>query len=113
MLRDWQELERRFRVTRETDHGSVRLYVCPTQRWPTQRINGIVWRNTLEENAAEEVWSRDELAQHLEYEAEDWTKQRWHPVRALGGTEPRKSNSGCSRISLFSCLESCLEYLCP
>ena len=97
MLRAWRELERGFGVTRENDHGGVRLYVCPTQRWPTQRMNGIVWRNTLEEDAAEEVWSRDELAQHLQYEAEDWIKQRWYPVGALGGTDPRTlSISSCS-----------------
>ncbi len=43
-----------------------------------QRMNGIVWRNTMEEDAAKEVWSRDEdeLAQNPQYKAEDQVEQR-------------------------------------
>ena len=37
---------------------------------------------------AEAAWSRDELAQHLEYEAEDWVRARWYPASVTGGTYP-------------------------
>lgn len=51
-------------------------------------MNGSVYRNTMEEAAADGVWWRDKLAQHLQYEAEDWVEQSWWPARNFGGSYP-------------------------
>ncbi len=89
MLRGWRGLERGFGVT----GGGCRVYLCPSQRWPTQ---GMQPRNNdprlcgvrRVEAEGEAAWSRDELAQHLRYEAKDWVRARWFPTRISGGTYP-------------------------
>ncbi|KAK4100560.1 hypothetical protein N658DRAFT_516620 [Parathielavia hyrcaniae] len=106
MLRNWRRLEHLFGVTRnqqaspENDDGcGFCLYVCPTKDWSApnrQRMDGghgaRAWNhywNVREMKAeAEAVWSRDELAQYLQYEVEGWDKLRLYLTREFGGTHP-------------------------
>ncbi|KAH6636525.1 hypothetical protein F5144DRAFT_182956 [Chaetomium tenue] len=91
MLRNWRRLEQLFGVTRNQqatrengDERGFRLYVCPTKDWSM-------------ETEEEAVWSRDELVQHLQSEAEDWDQKRWYLTRVYGGTHPSPKYSSDSR----------------
>ncbi len=101
LLRAWRQLEHGFGVTRKdqqatrgNDHDGCRLYICPAQRWPPQavehmqRMNGAAGQNVEAEQEPVEVWSRGELAQHLQHEEEEWLRIRSFPARATGGTQP-------------------------
>ncbi|KAH6838346.1 hypothetical protein B0I37DRAFT_387563 [Chaetomium sp. MPI-CAGE-AT-0009] len=92
----WRRLESAFGITqeeraaREKHHDGFRFYICPTQKWPTQamrRANGTITFHEGDEEEEEEVWSRDEMAQHLQFEAEDWLSERERLTSMLGGTD--------------------------
>lgn len=63
--RGWCHTEKQ-QTARENNHGGLRFYICPIQRWPNQAGGGPVGA----EDEEEEVWSWDELAQYLQFEAE-------------------------------------------
>ncbi|KAK3293708.1 uncharacterized protein B0H64DRAFT_327382 [Chaetomium fimeti] len=123
MLRNWRRLEHLFGVTRNqqanrenNDDCGFCLYVCPTKNWSTldmHRIGGAGMRwatrwNVQEMEAeAEAVWSRDELAQYLQYEAEDWDEQRWYLTRVFGGTHqsPKYSSDSREEAEIFEAME--------
>ena len=89
LLQGWRDLERGFGVTT----ARCRVYVCPSLDWPTEHMRRRDGTASLdsrwqEEADAETTWSRDELAQHLEFEAEDWIKARWYPTNLMGGSYP-------------------------
>ena len=74
----WCELERLWGITeaqravRQQNHGGFRFYICPSQHWPEDDRTGTVGA----EDEIEEVWSRNELAQSLQVEEEDWAEER-------------------------------------
>ncbi|KAL2173261.1 uncharacterized protein P884DRAFT_265207 [Thermothelomyces heterothallicus CBS 202.75] len=118
MLRNWRRLEHLFGVTRnqqatrenDGDCGFC-LYVCLTKDWSspdTQRMDRI-WTSERRETKAEEeaVWSRDELAQHLQYEAEDWEYKRWYPASVYGVTAqcPKYSSDSREEAEIFEAME--------
>ncbi len=82
ILRNWRQLEHLFGMTRDQqaiqengNDSNFRLYICPTKCWPTQdkkRVHGEgTWDAQEMEAKAEIVWSRGQLARHIQYEAED------------------------------------------
>jgi hypothetical protein len=56
---------------------------------------------------AEAVWSRDELAQYFQYEAEDWDHQRWYLSRVIGGNHqsPKYSADSQEEAEMFEVME--------
>lgn len=115
ILQGWRHLEQSFGLTpsqqaaRESDPRAFRLYICPSQKWPgwaLQYADGTP-RADAAPRRAEEVWSRDELAQHLEQEAEHWVSQRWYPTRNFGGIYPMPKYSAASQeeADMFEAME--------
>ena len=78
ICRGWCELERAWGITeaqrtaRKNRAGGFRFYICPTQYWPKDNRTGTV----AAEDETEELWSRDELAQYLQFEVEEWDEER-------------------------------------
>ncbi|KAH6612914.1 hypothetical protein B0J18DRAFT_460782 [Chaetomium sp. MPI-SDFR-AT-0129] len=119
MLQGWRDLERVFflfdsgvpagnqqqaaATSRESDddggHGGCRVYICPTQKWPTvpntwppvvQPTIDLDAEHEIQERAAEReaVWSRDELRQHFRDEVTQWEKQRANTPYSLQDSPP-------------------------
>ncbi|KAL2146622.1 hypothetical protein VTI28DRAFT_3121 [Corynascus sepedonium] len=118
IVRNWRRLEHLFGVTRNQqatresdDDCGFCLYVCPTKNWSTpdmQRTGGAgTWNVREMEAEAEAVWSRDELAQYLQYEAEDWDENRWYIARIFGGTHqsPKYSSDSREEAEIFEAME--------
>lgn len=112
MLRNWRRLEHVFGVTRGDDCG-FRLYVCPTKDWSAPDMPWMdgarswMWNVREMEAEAEAVWSRDELAQHLQYEAQDWDKKRWYLASVFGGNRqfPKYSSDSREEAEMFEAME--------
>ena len=116
LLQDWRQLKHDFGVTSSRPAavvvfpGGCRLYICPAQRWPSQSMPGadgaVAWTPTLEDEM-EERWSREELARHLQWEAEDWLEQRWFGASTFGSTHPMPKYCADSQeeANLFEAME--------
>ncbi|KAK3291058.1 uncharacterized protein B0H64DRAFT_349857 [Chaetomium fimeti] len=82
--RGWCQLEHAFgiaqRATGGKDGNKSRFYICPTQFWPDTA-------DTQEQQ--EEVWSRGELVQFLDREAESWLQERQFFAGIYGSTPPK------------------------
>lgn len=73
----WKQLEHAFGITKEQreaddSNGSgdgLRFYICPTVNWPS-------WSQRRHHPSLVEEGSREELAEYLRYEADDWLRQR-------------------------------------
>ena len=118
ILRNWRQLEHLFGVTRnqqatrENDGGcGFCLYVCPTKDWSTLEMQRMVRTGAgyvrQMEAEAEAVLSRDELAQYLQSEAEDWDRKRWYLARVFGGTRqsPKYSSDSREEAEIFEVME--------
>ncbi|KAL2014984.1 hypothetical protein VTK56DRAFT_6634 [Thermocarpiscus australiensis] len=88
LSRGWEELEYAFSITRERraarengdNNAELRFYICPTMHWPAQTMmHGIT--------TPEEEGSREELAKHLRFEADDWLRERKLFTDITGGTQ--------------------------
>lgn len=68
--RSWELLEQAFGITKEQRAGSeFQFYICPAIRWPQRQLVGI---NTVQEQGG----TREELAKHLQWEADYWLRNR-------------------------------------
>ncbi|KAH6641879.1 hypothetical protein F5144DRAFT_482231 [Chaetomium tenue] len=94
LLEGWRRLESAFgitqehRIAQEKQPNGFRLYICPTHRWPSYSVlmaSGITTFGGPEDGEEQEVWSRDELAKHLEFEDEDWLRDRVQLTRIFRG----------------------------
>ena len=118
ILQGWRQLEQAFGITkeqqaaRENDHPSsgFRLYICPSQTWPTsltRRMNeSTPFNRRGEEDEAKVVWSRDELAQYLQQEAEDWVRERkFLSGPGCTGMIPKYSYDSPEEAEMFEMME--------
>ncbi len=89
----WCDLERAWGITRaqqtarQKNRDGFRFYICPSQHWPEDDRTGTVGVD----DEMEELWSRDELAQYLQFEDKDWAEERSWTARTagLGGKLPK------------------------
>lgn len=95
LSRGWEELERAFGVTREQraaresgddNNAGLRLYICPTVRWPTAMMHEVL--------VPGEEGSREELARYLQVEADDWLSKRIFFEMVTNGSRPLAKH-GC------------------
>ncbi|KAK3940184.1 hypothetical protein QBC46DRAFT_459121 [Diplogelasinospora grovesii] len=67
LARGWEELEKAFGISERAEDDEFRFYICPTLRWGgLQRVG----------QTPPPEGSREELAQHLREEADDWLHGR-------------------------------------
>ncbi|KAH6844720.1 hypothetical protein B0I37DRAFT_327466 [Chaetomium sp. MPI-CAGE-AT-0009] len=89
--RGWSELEHAFGITqtqraaRENNPDGFRFYICPAQFWHAHEGTATIGA----EEEQEDVWSRDNLARFLKYEAENWLSERERFGGILGSTWPK------------------------
>ena len=98
-LRGWEQLQRAFETAdtaderqaaaREEDDLGCRFYICPSMRWPVQQqlLQPMDSETTFPASPPEEEGSREELARHLQWEADDWHWQRAELQGLAGGDQ--------------------------
>lgn len=86
----WERLEHAFGITEEqraarddnnsnnNGGGGFRFYICPTINWPS-------WSQRFHHPSTAEEGSREELAEYLRYEADDWLSQRKSIAKSTPG----------------------------